>query len=311
MFRLSVADLDSPSYFVATAAVELGFFEQQGLKVELVYDTQSVGERLHDGALDFFGGPAYGASLTFPGWKGAKLLCALAQYSYWFLAVRSDLDVQRGDLSALKGLRIAASPTMPGLGLRHLLAEAGIDLARDNVRIVSNPRPAAGEKPAMGRSGIDAIEQGRADAFWGNGMRVALAEKARVAKMHLDLRRGDGPKGALYYNFAALTTTARLVEEQPEVAAGAIRAIVNAQKALQADPSLATQVGRRLFPPDAAALIAGLIARDALFYDAVITPEAVDGLNSFAQANALISEPVQYNDLVATQFRNVWSHGGD
>jgi len=26
-------------------------------------------------------------------WNGAKLLCALAQYSYWFLAVRADLHV--------------------------------------------------------------------------------------------------------------------------------------------------------------------------------------------------------------------------
>ena len=32
MLRLMVADLDSPSYFVATAAVELGFFKEQGLR---------------------------------------------------------------------------------------------------------------------------------------------------------------------------------------------------------------------------------------------------------------------------------------
>ena len=54
-------------------------------------------ERLSDGALHFFGGPAYAATRAFPGWKGVKLLCALSQYSYWFLAVRADLDVKRGD----------------------------------------------------------------------------------------------------------------------------------------------------------------------------------------------------------------------
>ena len=31
-----VADVDSPSYFVATAAVKLGFFKQQGIDVEFV-----------------------------------------------------------------------------------------------------------------------------------------------------------------------------------------------------------------------------------------------------------------------------------
>src|SRR5271154_3091488 len=137
MFRMVVADLDSPSYFVATAAVELGFFKAEGIDVELepVFGARNGPERLRDGTLHFFGGPAYAATRAFPGWKGAKLLCALSQYSYWFLAVRADLDVKRGDLSALKGLRISSSMAAPVLGLRHLLAESGIDFERDNVRI--------------------------------------------------------------------------------------------------------------------------------------------------------------------------------
>ncbi len=35
MLRLMVADVDSPSYFVATAAVELGFFKEEGIDIEL------------------------------------------------------------------------------------------------------------------------------------------------------------------------------------------------------------------------------------------------------------------------------------
>ncbi len=36
---------------------------------------------------------------VFPNWKGAKLSCARSRKnSYWFLAVRADLDVRRGDL---------------------------------------------------------------------------------------------------------------------------------------------------------------------------------------------------------------------
>src|SRR5208282_4097457 len=114
-----------------------------------------------------------------------------------------------------------------------------------------------------GRAGIDAIEQGIADAYWGNGMRVALGERLGVAKLHLDLRRGDGPPGARWYNFPALTTTERFINEHPQIAAGAVRAIVKAQKALKADPSLATAIAERLFPPEETPLIAGLIARDA------------------------------------------------
>ena len=35
--RLTVADAISPSYFVAIAAVQLGFFRQEGIDMEFVY----------------------------------------------------------------------------------------------------------------------------------------------------------------------------------------------------------------------------------------------------------------------------------
>ena len=306
MYRLVVADLDSPSYFVATAAVELGYFREEGIDAELerAYGALNGPERLRDGEIHFLGGPAYMATRAFPGWKGVKLLCALAQYSYWFLAVRADLDVRRGDLNALKGLRISSSTAFPQVGLRHLLKQAGIDLERDRVSIV--PLPSTRDEHLKYRVGVDALAQNIADAYWGNGMRLAIGEKLGVAKVHLDLRRGDGPPGARFYNFPALTTTERLIEEQPEIAAAAVRAIVKTQKALAADPSRATAIGKRLFAPEAASLIAGLIARDAPFYDATISAEAVDGINKFALANGLLTQPLLYDGLVASRFRQLW-----
>lgn len=306
MYRLVVADLDSPSYFVATAAVELGFFREEGIdaEVERAYGALNGPERLRNGEVHFLGGPAYMATRAFPGWKGVKLLCALAQYSYWFLAVRADLDVKRGDVNALKGLRISSSTAFPEVGLRHLLKQAGIDLERDRISIV--PLPNTKDEHLKYRVGVEALRQNIADAYWGNGMRLAIGEKLGVAKVHLDLRRGDGPPEARFYNFAALTTTDRLIEEHPDVAAGAVRAIVKAQKALQADPSRATPIAERLFASEAAALIAGLIARDAPFYDARISTEAVDGINKFAMANVLLSQPLPYDGLVASRFRDLW-----
>lgn len=306
MYRLVVADLDSPSYFVATAAVELGYFREEGIdaEVERAYGALKGPERLRNGEIHFLGGPAYMATRAFPGWKGVKLLCALAQYSYWFLAVRAGLDVRRGDLNALKGLRISSSTAFPEVGLRHLLKQAGIDQERDRVSIV--PLPSTRDEHLKYRVGVDALAQNIADAYWGNGMRLAIGEKLGVAKVHLDLRRGDGPPDARFYNFPALTTTERLIEEQPQIAAAAVRAIVKTQKALAADPSRATAIGKRLFAPEAASLIAGLIARDAPFYDATISAEAVDGINKFALANGLLTQPLLYDDLVASRFRQLW-----
>jgi NitT/TauT family transport system substrate-binding protein len=305
MFRIWVPDLDSPSYFVAVAAVDLGLFKQEGLDVEFVYKATDGPERMRDGNLELIGGPAYAATRAFPGWKGVKLLAALSQYSYWFLALRADIKASRGDLQALKGLRICAAESWPMIGLRYMLADAGFDLARDDIRLVPPP-PAYGDKGYMARNGVDSITQNTADAFWGNGMRVALGESLGIAKMHLDLRRGDGPPAARHYNFPALTASEAFIDEHPEAAAGAVRAIVKSQKILKSDPSIATEVGKRLFPADEAKLIAGLIERDAPYYDAEISRTAVDGLMTFAQGSGLIKQAIPYEQLVATRYSHLW-----
>jgi ABC-type nitrate/sulfonate/bicarbonate transport system substrate-binding protein len=298
---MMVADVDSPSYFVASAAVKLGFFKQEGVDVEFIpeYGAKHAPERLREGTIHFLGGPAFAATRAFPGWKGVKLLCALSQYSYWFMGVRKDLDIQRGDIKALKGLRVASSFAFPRTALRHMLINAGIDVDNNEIQIVES-LPV--ESHMHSRDGMKAIETNHADAFWGNGMRLALAEKAGLAKVHIDTRRGDGPAGTNYYNFAALTVTDALIEKEPEVAAAAVRAVVATQKALAADPSLAKKVGDELFPGDEAELMPTLIARDAPFYQAEITQEAVDGLNRFALANKLIEQPLAYDELVASGF---------
>jgi NitT/TauT family transport system substrate-binding protein len=301
VYKMMVADVDSPSYFVASAAVKLGFFKQEGVDVEFIpeYGAKHAPERLREGAIHFLGGPAFAATRAFPGWKGVKLLCALSQHSYWFMGVRKDLDVERGDIKALKGLRIASSFAFPRTALRHMLINAGIDVDNNEIQIVES-LPV--ESHMHSRDGMKAIETNHADGFWGNGMRLALAEKAGLAKVHIDTRRGDGPVGTNYYNFAALTVTDTLIGKEPEVAAAAVRAIVATQKALAADPSLAKKVGDELFPGDEAELMPTLIARDAPFYQAEITQEAVDGLNRFALANKLIERPLAYDELVASGF---------
>lgn len=305
MFRVKVVDLGLPSYFVLTAAVELGFFEQEGVPTSHVEGSLTGPNEIKNGSLHFLGGPAYSGLRAFPAFEGAKLLCALSQYSYWFLGIRADLDIKRGDIGALRGLRIASGGGEPSLGLRHLLRESGIDVEGNEVRLV--PSPSVGRNQTFrGNDGVVALRQDIADAFWGNGMRLAMGVKSELAKLHIDLRRGDGPPEARWYNFPALLASERLIKERPDIAAGAIRAIVKTQKALRANPSLAGNVGRKVFPPEEAELITELVERDAPFYDAHISHKAVAGLNRFCIATGLLSEPIPYDKMVATRFSQLW-----
>src|SRR5262249_3252554 len=108
--RVAIPDMVSPSYFPAIAAVGLGFFEKEGLDatVELIFPVTKTYEELREGRIAFVGGAAHAALYAFPGWRGCKLLCALSQHMYWFLVVRKGLGAKRGDLRALKGLRVGA-----------------------------------------------------------------------------------------------------------------------------------------------------------------------------------------------------------
>ncbi len=103
--KLAVPDMISNSYFPAIAAIELGFFGQEGLEVELelIFPVDKAYAALRDGAVDFVGGSAHSALAAFPQWQGVKLLCAQAQGMYWFLVMHKDLGAARGDIASVKG----------------------------------------------------------------------------------------------------------------------------------------------------------------------------------------------------------------
>ena len=299
--KLAVPDMISNSYFPAIAAIELGMFRREGLEVslELIFPVDKAYAALRDGTVDFVGGSAHSALAAFPQWDGVKLLCAQAQGMYWFLVMHKDFGAARGDVSAVKGRSIGAAPWVE-MGLRRLLTEAGIDLGRDEVKIAPVPG-AQGAGVNFGVTAAKALEDRKIDGFWANGMGAEVAVRRGVGTVVVDVRRGDGPKACFNYTMASLAATAQLIERSPERAAAAIRAIAGTHAALKADLSLATQVGRKLFPPTEADLIAELIRRDLPYYDLAISPASVTGMNQFARDLGILTGDIPYQRIVAPQ----------
>jgi NitT/TauT family transport system substrate-binding protein len=306
MMKLAVPDLISNSYFPAVAAVELGLFAKQGLDVslELIFPVDKSYRALRDGEIDFVGGSAHSALAAFPEWKGCKLLCAQGQGMYWFLVMRADLKAKRGDIEVVKGRRIGAAPWVE-MGLRRLLGEAGIDSARDDVIIAPVPG-ATGASVNFGLTAAKALEDGKIDGFWANGMGTEVAVRRGVGTVVLDVRRGDGPKACFNYTMASIAASDRLIHDNPKAAAGAVRAITAAHAALKAQPGLAGDVAAKLFPPEEAALIVDLIKRDLPYYDATISRDFVEGMNAFARDVGILSGHPTYTDVVAEQFTELW-----
>lgn len=307
MLKLAVPDMVSPSYFPVVAAVELGYFAAEGLDVELelLFPIDAAYRALRDGTVDFVGGSAHAALAAFPEWAGVKLLCAQAQGMYWFLVMHADLGAARGDVAVVRGRKIGASPWVD-MGLRALLEDAGIDTERDEVRI--GPIERRPDEVNFGVTASKRLEERAIDGFWANGMGAELAVRRGYGTVVIDARRGDGPAGAFDYTFATLAASDRLIAERPETAAAAVRAVAATHRALAADPLRATEVGRKRFPPEEAALIAGLVRRDVPYYSAAISPHTVAGLNRFTRRMGLLQRDVPYEAVVAAQVAPNWTY---
>jgi NitT/TauT family transport system substrate-binding protein len=310
--KIALPDLISNSYFPAAAAAALGYFKAEGLDLdlELIFPVDRAYRALKDGTIDFVAGSAHSALAAFPEWRGVKLLCAQAQGMYWFLVMHRRFNAPRGALEVVKGKRIGAAPWVE-MGLRRLLAEAGYDIARDAIKIAPVPGAAAdsGATVNFGLTAAKALEEGTIDGFWANGMGAEVAVTRGIGTVVLDVRRGDGPPGCFDYTMPVLAATERLVEQSPDVAAAAVRALVATQEALKSDVSRATEAGEKRFPAREAGLIAGIVARDLPYYDAAIAEHSIPAINDFARRMSILDEEVPYRQVVATEFRDLWRSG--
>ena len=197
---------------------------------------------------------------------------------YWFLVMHKDFGAERGDVSVVKGKRIGAAPWVE-MGLRRLLIAAGIDLARDQVTIAPVPG-AQGAGVNFGVTAAKALEDRKIDGFWANGMGTEVAVRRGVGTVVLDVRRGDGPKPC---------STTRWRRSPPPTPDRAIAGDRGGRRARAGEDARGAQggrhardrVGRKLFPPSEAELIAELIRRDLPYYDATISRPFVAGMNQF------------------------------
>jgi NitT/TauT family transport system substrate-binding protein len=303
--RIAAVDLVSNTCFPALAADVLGLYKVEGLDVEIeLVAALAATKALRDGSADaIMAGSVHDVLTEFPGWNGVKVAVALSQGTPWLLVIRADVPAKRGDIGAVKGLRITAADG-PDLALKQLLIAAKIDPERD-VQFLKLPGSRARDV-SFGVFAAHALEAGQIDAFWANAMGAETAVSRGTGKILADVRRGDDPDDVRRFTFAGLAVLERFIESDSDSVAAAVRAIVKAQKILRADPQLAAEVGRRKFPREAATLIATIVERDAPFYDPVIYEEAVATLNRFAHSVGHLPGPVPYEQVVAVRYRELW-----
>jgi ABC-type nitrate/sulfonate/bicarbonate transport system substrate-binding protein len=266
--------------------------------VEFISPIEKAYLALKNREVQFVAGSAHSALSCFQEWVDVKLICALSQGMYWSLVMRSDGAFAHGDLKGLRRCSIAAAPWV-GIAFRRILIESGIDPVNSGISIAPAPKSIA-DGVNFGLAAADALAGRTVDGFWANNMAAEVAIRRGYGSLVLDIRRGDGPPGCFDYTFASLAARADLLEQLPDIAAAAKRAIAGTLRDLSADPSRATRIARPLFPQFATDIIADLVARDVPFYNTDITNAAVDGLNRFAMNAGLAKNAKPYSELVAS-----------
>ncbi len=121
----------------------------------------------------------------------------------------------------------------------------------------------------------------------------------------------SAPSVAFHYTFPAVAASDRLIAAEPDLVERAIRAIVRAQRMLRADISLASVVGRKLFPKAEAEYTEAVVTRDLAYYSAEISSQTVDGIIRFSQACGLLKGTPSRDDIVAMPFSRLWGEAGD
>lgn len=301
--RIAVPDFVSSTTFPLLAARELGLFEEERQEVEIVL-IPGLGavQSLRDGAVDFAVGPAHASMMIFPESRGVKLVATVSQGTPWMLVMKAGL-AQRGEIEKVKGHRIAVDRG-PGVVFKYLLREAGIDIERDGVQIIP---PTNDPDISFGVAAGRALVEGEVDGLWANVLGCELAVYLGGGAIIVDPRRGDGPPGAGNYSFAALATTEAIIETKADVVEAVIRAIVRAQYFLRQQSVRGVEIAKRLFPRLEAELMDRILIRDREFYRPSISIAAIEGMTRFAKAVGLFVSPVSYEQVVATQFRSLWS----
>jgi ABC-type nitrate/sulfonate/bicarbonate transport system substrate-binding protein len=118
-------------------------------------------------------------------------------------------------------------------------------LKREGIRAQVGPVPGVvGEKASFGLMAAQALQDGKIDAFWANGMGAEIAVRNGVGSVVLDVRR-DGSDEWKGYTFPALVARADI---DADTARMAIRAVTAAHDALKKDPGRATANRPQAFP---------------------------------------------------------------
>jgi NitT/TauT family transport system substrate-binding protein len=300
---IKIATYRALAFFPAWFAKDAGYFEREGLNAELLFfaSGNEMTAAMLSKSVDFSTTSADRPMILRERGQNSLNLIALTVRSPFSILVPTSSALPYGDVAALKGKKIGITQrgSSSDLAIRAILSPHNIDADKDVTLLALGSAETA--IAALGSAQVDAMIVSEPSTS------IAISQQ-NIAKMFLDLRKGEGSKAAGLGAFFSLQATEDYVKGNPETVRKAMRAICKGIEAAKADPQAALAVAQKYFRQmDATALKVALESETQTF-GTVITGDMIKSVADIAVGAHFVKKSYNLDDVViGKEFRPLWS----
>ncbi|WP_048717437.1 ABC transporter substrate-binding protein [Bacillus sp. 522_BSPC] len=286
-------------YLPLYVAIEEGYFEEEGLEVEVITATGGahVTSVVSGDAWGVIGGPDSNQMANLGSSDPIQSVVNVVNRANVYLMGNSDEPVDSENeeelANYLKGKTIAAGRYggSPNLLTRWLLMELGLDPEKDVTL----------EEPADASAVVSLVESGNADIANGGEPQITEGMNKGVWKepFYSFASLGD-------YPYSVVSVKKSTIEKEPEVVESFVRAVLKGLETVEDNPELSMQVLKAEFPSTSVESLQASLDRayaDELWSkDGYISEESVAKPMDVVEKTGVYTEGYNYDELIDMQF---------
>lgn len=301
--KVRIAGIQILAYAPLLVAKELGYFDQEGLDVEIVkaQSGNAAIAAMLSGSADLAGTNYINPlALAIQG-KSVKSVVGMEMASVYAFVVKPDMKIPPDNVkalvNALKGKRIGVA----SLG-------SGADLVATGILSEHGGGANGVIKVAVGTGGtaVAAMRAGGVDAAVVFEPDLTQIVKAGVGKVALDLRNTKSESSYGRLPATTIQATTEWINKNPAVAASVVRAVTRANKTLQSDGASSMKALLSIFPGTDPADMKSMYEGERASFRSDMPKDQFDAAQAVYLKQGTISKAVGYDDVIATQFASLW-----
>jgi NitT/TauT family transport system substrate-binding protein len=303
---IKIAGVNLMTFSPAFLAKSLGYYEDEGLDVTIVSTESgdaSVSALLGGSVVAVTTGFDTPIELATKG-QAVQSLAGLEMATiYAFVGGNTFPDIPADDpqafVNAMRGKRfgVAASGSTGDTIARGVFSEYGLNPDKD-VTIIA---------VGTGAEASAALRAGAVDALVSYEPDLTQITEAGIGRVVFDLRNTSKETTYSKLPTSTLQATKKWIDANPEVATKLVRAVTRANNTLREDPQTALPALQQMFTELDPQLVAEIYRASQSHFTSEISAATYAAAMEIYHQTGLIKEDVPYQDVVATQFADVWA----